>query len=93
MYSGTYTGEAPPENNLLGKVVGVTWVRAKTWANAWVAEDDIGRFYLPEIISRGCVVKETEGAIFIAQSEGEDEYSNLIGIPRGCISDIRELDE
>lgn len=91
MWSESFTGKAPPEGSLLGKVLRVEWVDAKTWANAWVAEDEIEEFYLPEITSRGMVIKETQGAIYLVQSESEDEYSNLIGIPKGCITDIKEI--
>ena len=91
MWSESFTGKAPPEGSLLGKVLRVEWVDAKTWANAWVAEDEIEEFHLPEITSRGLVIKETQGAIYLVQSESEDEYSNLVGIPKGSITDIKEI--
>lgn len=93
MFSESFTGKAPPEGSLLGKVLKVTWIDARTWANAWIIEDEIDKFYLRQVVSRGCVIKETQEAIYLMQSESEDEYSNLIGIPKGCISDIREIQE
>ena len=91
MWSESFTGKAPPHGSLLGKVLKVTWIDARTWANCWVVEDEIDEFYLREIVSRGSVIKETQQAIYLMQSESEDEYSNLIGIPKGCITDIKEI--
>ena len=77
MFSESFTGEPPPAGSLLGKVLKVIWTDAKIWAHAWVAEDEIEGFYLPEVTSRGLVIRETASEIFLVQNESEDQYSNL----------------
>lgn len=69
----------------------IKWLDAKTWSNAWMDGDDISALKLPITESRGEVIKEDNTAIFLAQSKSEDEYRNIIGIPKGCILKQRKI--
>ena len=67
------------------KRVEITWIDAKSWSNAWIDTEELNELVLPEYVSCGYVVKETEFSIFLAQTKG-DEYRNIIGINKGCIT-------
>jgi len=69
------------------KLVKIVWKDAKTWANAWMDDEEIGELVLPEYVTYGIVIKENDKSIFVAQSIG-DECRNIMGILKGCISDI-----
>jgi len=69
----------------------IKWIDAKTWSNAWLDNDDVPNLKLPICESRGELIKEDSVSIFLAQSKSEDEYRNIIGIPKGCILKQRKI--
>lgn len=91
-WTDTYTGEVPQ-----GVVVQqprrvvVCWLDAKSFANEWLTLEEI-QFFRPETCeTRGFLCQETDEAVFIAQTRGEEYgYHNVFSIPRGCILSIED---
>ena len=75
------------------RCVHIEWVDSKTWSNAWMDKDDLILLKLPHCTSEGRVLKEDSESIFLYQSNSEGEYLNIIGIPKACIKQLKELGE
>jgi len=63
----------------------IEWIDAKTWGSAYYGSEEIKELKLPIMRSRGEVVIETPIALFLAQTIGDGEWHNIIGIPKGSI--------
>jgi len=74
------------------KLVKIVWKDAKTWSNAWMDQEEVADLILPSYTTYGVVIKEDVDSVFITQTLG-DECRNIIGIHRGCITDIKVYDD
>ena len=77
----------------IGQEVLVKWLDAKMWGAGWFSEEQVETMELPLIESRGQVQRVTDDMLLLRQSSTEDnnDSGNLVGIPRGCIKEIKEL--
>jgi len=69
----------------------IEWVDAKTWGSAYYGSEEIKELKLPIMRSRGEVVIESPIALFLAQTSGDGECHNIIGIPKGSILKQRKI--
>ena len=77
----------------IGQEVRIKWVDAKMWGAGWLNLEDLSQFKLPICISRGKLVKKDNEMLLLNQNETDDgAIGNLIGIPKGCIKEIEELE-
>ena len=80
------------------KIVKVTWIDSTNSNLEWLMLDDIRNWKDVEplyIYTYGALVQEDDNYIVIAHSYGKDpeQCSSLCSIPKGCIKDIKELEE
>lgn len=80
------------------KVVKVTWIDSCNSNMNWLLIEDIKNWKNIEPISiytYGAMVQEDENYIVVAQNYGKEpeQCSNLTSIPKGCIKEIKELEE
>jgi len=74
------------------KLVKIVWKDAKTWSNAWMDHEDTAELVLPTYTTYGVTIKEDVDSVFVSQTVG-DECRNIIGIHRGCITNMKVYDD
>ena len=80
------------------KIVKVTWIDSCNSNMNWLLMEDIKNWSDIEpikISTYGILVQEDDDYIVIAQNYGKDpeQCSNLTSIPKGCIKELKELEE
>jgi len=79
------------------RVVRVEWIDSCASNHNWLLKSDIDNWTDVEPISIftwGVLVQEDDNYIVVAQNYGTDpeQCCNLMSIPKGCIKDIKDLD-
>jgi hypothetical protein len=88
----TFTGEVPEGVVVPQRVVRVWWRDAKSYGE-WMCQEQIAHCETELCETRGFLVGESEAAICVAQTKGEDYgFHNIFVIPRGCVLEITEVD-
>jgi len=72
------------------KKVTVFWQDSRSYGNAWLTIEEMGDIITVSCETRGFVVKEDKHKIIVAQTEGGDQYHNLIAIPKRSIVSVDE---
>ena len=80
------------------KAVRVEWIDSCASNHNWLLKSDIDNWTDVEPISIftwGVLVQEDDNYIVVAQNYGTDpeQCCNLMSIPKGCIKDIKDLEE
>ena len=75
------------------KLVKIVWVDSAT-IDGWVSVDFAESFDPSECVTVGWVVKKTREYITVTSSRSDTvNYSQLMTIPRKCVTSIKELAE
>lgn len=74
--------------------VEVVWVDSCSYAEVWISKDLIKDIPLTpsKCTTVGYLVQEDDNRVTIAQSINDGEYGRLFTIPRGCITNLTELE-
>lgn len=80
------------------KIVKVTWIDSCASNLNWLMMDDVRNWGDVEpirIFTYGALVQEDEHYVVVAQSYGKEpeQCSSLMSIPKGCIEEMKELEE
>ena len=77
------------------KAVKVEWIDSCASDLGWLLMEDMPEAEPIRIVTFGCLVKETDKNILVAQNYGFNpaQCSNLMTIPKGCITKMDVLEE
>ena len=80
------------------KIVKVTWIDSTASNLSWLMMDDVKNWTDVETIliyTYGALIHQDDNYVVIAQNYGKDpeQCCSLMSIPKGCIKDIKELEE
>lgn len=76
------------------KIVEVQWNDSCALTEVWVSKRDLEEITLTtaECVTVGYVVQENEESISLAQSINDNQFGKIFTIPKGCITEILELE-
>lgn len=80
------------------KIVKVTWIDSTASNLSWLMMDDVknGTDVEPILIyTYGALIQQDDNYVVIAQNYGKDpeQCCSLMSIPKGCIKELKELEE
>lgn len=80
------------------KIVKVTWIDSTASNLSWLMMDDVKNWTDVEpmlIYTYGALIQQDDNYVVIAQNYGKDpeQCCSLMSIPKGCIKELKELEE
>lgn len=80
------------------KIVKVTWIDSTASNLSWLMMEDVKNWTDIEpmlIYTYGALIQQDDNYVVIAQNYGKDpeQCCSLMSIPKGCIKELKELEE
>lgn len=80
------------------KIVKVTWIDSTASNLSWLLMDDVKNWTDVEpmlIYTYGALIQQDDNYVVIAQNYSKDpeQCCSLMSIPKGCIKELKELEE